>query len=95
MWRWRGLFGNEIPVSLTLAWFSCEQKKIRENQLAQYNYILVVGKDEMDSKTVISHPPTHPRTRGLPPLKKSSFWACLLWPSTMNEKEVKIVSPDP
>uniref|UniRef100_A0A7S0E3V0 Probable threonine--tRNA ligase, cytoplasmic n=1 Tax=Hanusia phi TaxID=3032 RepID=A0A7S0E3V0_9CRYP len=28
------------------------QKKIRENQLAQYNYILVVGKEEIESKTV-------------------------------------------
>jgi len=27
-------------------------RKIRENQLAQYNYILVVGKDEIDNKTV-------------------------------------------
>lgn len=28
------------------------QKKIRENQLAQYNYILVVGKDEIENKSV-------------------------------------------
>ena len=28
------------------------QKKIRDNQLAQYNYILVVGKDEVENKTV-------------------------------------------
>jgi threonyl-tRNA synthetase len=28
------------------------QKKIRDNQLAQYNYILVVGKEEVESKTV-------------------------------------------
>ena len=27
-------------------------KKIRENQLAQYNYILVVGKEEMEKGTV-------------------------------------------
>ena len=28
------------------------QKKIRDNQLAQYNYILVVGKEEVENKTV-------------------------------------------
>ena len=28
------------------------QKKIRDNQLAQYNFILVVGKEEVENKTV-------------------------------------------
>nr|BAN16553.1 ADB6244 [Acytostelium subglobosum] len=53
-------YGQQVAASLTDAGFFCEvdvsdktlPKKIREAQLAQYNYILVVGEEETTNKTV-------------------------------------------
>jgi threonyl-tRNA synthetase len=53
-------YGAEVQAILRNEGYHCDldnssktlQKKIRDNQLAQYNYILVVGKEEVENKTV-------------------------------------------
>mmetsp|Transcript_14766 Transcript_14766/g.40377 ORF Transcript_14766/g.40377 Transcript_14766/m.40377 type:complete len:704 (+) Transcript_14766:59-2170(+) len=53
-------YANEVREVLRMEGYHCDvdatnhtlQKKIRENQLAQYNYILVVGKEEVEKRTV-------------------------------------------
>ena len=53
-------YGAEVQAVLRKEGYHCDldnssktlQKKIRDNQLAQYNYIFVVGKEEVVNKTV-------------------------------------------
>ena len=53
-------YGAEVQAVLRNEGYHCDldnssktlQKKIRDNQLAQYNFILVVGKEEVENKTV-------------------------------------------
>jgi len=53
-------YGAEVQAVMRNEGYHCDldnssktlQKKIRDNQLAQYNYILVVGKEEVENKTV-------------------------------------------